>query len=30
MYESKLLDKQKYKNYSIWNIEYEILKRMDK
>ena len=30
MYESKLLDKQKYKNYSIWNIENEILKRMDK
>lgn len=30
MYESKLLDKKSYKNYSIWNIENEILKRMDK
>lgn len=30
MYESKLLNKQKYKNYSMWNIENEILKRMDK
>lgn len=30
MYESKLLDKKSYRNYSIWNIEYEILKRMDK
>ena len=30
MYESKILNKQKYKNYSMWNIENEILKRMDK